>query len=90
MQKGRIYGLQQEGERWQLRTGDVKIKRIRTFKYVRMLLTDDAKCSTETRRRIIILKNAFQNQNQVLRIGRYRLETSKRLLNRYMISIILY
>lgn len=70
-----------------LHVGDTKIKQVRKFRYLGSVMPEDGKSDAEIRRHIGMAKDAFQ------KLGRDRrslLVTKKRVLNYYMISVLLY
>lgn len=59
------------------------------FKYLGSVLIVDRKCDIEARKRIGQVKKAFQKLSKELRNRKVSLETKKRVLQYYVLSILL-
>ena len=66
------------------------IKKVQEFQYLGSVLTSDARCCTEIRRRIGIGKTAFRKMKNVLTNSRISIETRKRAVKTYVWSTLLY
>ena len=67
-----------------LKFGDIKIKQVKKFRYLRSMLTKDGKCDTKIQRRIGIAKDAFQKLSKVLTNRKMKIKTRKRVLDSYV------
>ena len=68
----------------------IKLEQVRQSKYLGQLIADDGKTNTEIRGRIEIARKNFMNMKDTLTSRRLRLETKKRLVRCYILSIFLY
>lgn len=71
---------------WKLSIGDTKTKQDRQ---IWISGTKDVKWDTKMRKRIGIEKGVFQNLNKILKTRKIALETIKRVLYYYVISVLL-
>ena len=54
------------------------------------MITSDARCSVEIKRRIAMAKNAFSKMNTILKNRNITMDTKLRALKSYVWSILLY
>ena len=66
------------------------IRKVEEFQYLGSLITSDARCTTEIKRRIGIAKTAFTKMKKMLTNGRISIETRKRAVKTYVWSTLLY
>jgi len=78
-----------EGSKITINIGGVKLEQVKQFNYLGSTLTEDCKCHNEIRRRIILGKEAFNKNNELLR-GKLKLCLKKRLIKTLIWSVVLY
>ena len=66
------------------------VKKVDQFTYLGSVMTADARCTTEIRRRIGIAKTAFRRMSSMLTNRRISIETRKRAIKTYVWSTLLY
>ena len=66
------------------------VKKVEEFQYLGSVLTSDARCTTEIKRRIGIGKTSFRKMKNVLTNSRISIETRKRAVKTYVWSTLLY
>ena len=66
------------------------VNKVEQFQYLGSLVTADARCSTEIRRRIGIAKTAFRKMQHLLTNRHLRIQTRKRAVKTYIWSTLLY
>ncbi len=74
----------------QLHIGETIIKKVKSFNYLGSLITEDGKCDSEIRRRIGFAKDVFQRLGNVLKNNNISMDTRKRILKCYVLSILTY
>lgn len=67
-----------------------KIRQVPKLKYLGSILKEGGKCDTDIWRRIIIAKYAFPKLGRVIRNKKTLLETRKRVLNSYVMYVLLF
>ena len=67
-----------------------KIKQVQQFKYLGYIITSDAKCTTEIKRRIAIAKDCFNKMSPILKNRNISMTTKIRVLKGYVWSTLLY
>ena len=77
-------------KRCSLKIGDEMIKQVQRFNYLGSMITKDAKCDQEIRKRIGMAKTAFENLKSILKNNKLSMNTKIRVLNCYVISILTY
>jgi hypothetical protein len=70
-------------------TDQIQLENVESFKYMGSILTNDGRCTCETKCRIIMAKFAF-NKKRALFTGALDLELRKNLVKCYIWSITLY
>jgi hypothetical protein len=76
--------------RCELRIGEVIIKQVDKFSYLGSLITEDGEWDVEIKRRIGMAKNTFYKLEKVLRNRKMLMSTKKRVLDSYVMSVLLY
>ncbi len=76
--------------RCDLRIGDASIQQAEKFKYLGSVITSDGRCDTEIKKRIALAKDTFQKLEKVLKNRTLTIVTKKRVLNSYVLSVLLY
>ena len=76
--------------RCELRIGEVLIKQVDKFSYLGSIITEDGKCDIEIKRRIGMAKDTFNKLEKVLKSRKMLMSTKKRVLECYVISVLLY
>lgn len=71
-------------------SGDITIKQVQQFYYLRSVLTVERKCDIEIRRHIVIGKEAFQKYGIIKKQKTFVRKKKKRVLNYYITSVFLY
>ena len=66
------------------------IKQVQTFLYLGSVITKSGKWDPEIKRRIALAKDAFQRLEHILRNRKISMETKKRVLACYVISMLPY
>ena len=66
------------------------VKKVEQFQYLGSVLTSDARCTTEIKRRIGIAKTAFRKMKNLLTNSRLSLQTRVRAIKTYVWSTLLY
>ena len=66
------------------------IRKVEEFQYLGSLMTTDARCDKEVKKRIGIAKTAFKKMKQLLTSSRISIETRKRAIKTYVWSTLLY
>ena len=79
-----------ESPRCDLRIRDAHIKQVQKFNYLGSVVTSDDRCNTEIKKRIGMAKDTFQKLEKVLRNHKIAMKTKKRVLDTYVISILMY
>lgn len=79
-----------DGPRCELYLNGTLIKQVEKFIYLGSVITENGKCDPEIRRRIALAKDAFQKLEHILRNRKLSMETKKRVLDCYVISILTY
>ena len=79
-----------ESPRCDLRIGDAHIKQVQKFNYLGSVITSDGRYNTEIKKRIGMAKDTFQKLGKVLRNHKLAMETKKRVLDAYVMSILMY
>ena len=67
-----------------------KIKQTHQYKYLGFLITSDARCDIEIKKRIAIAKEAFNRMNPILKNRNISMSTKMRTLKTYVWSVLLY
>ena len=66
------------------------MKNVKEFQYLGSILTTDARCTTEIKRRIGIAKTAFRRMKNLLTNSRLSVQTRVRAIKTYVWSTLLY
>ena len=66
------------------------IKQVEQFKYLGYMITSDAKCSTEIKRRITMAKASFNKMSPILKNRNISMNTIMKILKCYVWSTLLY
>ena len=66
------------------------IKQVQKFNYLGSVITSDGRCDTEIKKRIGMAKDTFQELEKVLRNHKLVMETKKKVLDAYVMSILMY
>ena len=77
-----------EGSKITIKIGGEKLEQVKQFSYLGSIITEDCRSHSEIRRRIILGKEAF-NKNKELMRGKLELSLKKRLIKTFMWSIAL-
>ena len=78
-----------EGSKITIKIDGVKLEQVKLFSYLGSTITEDCKSHSEIRRRIILEKEAFNKNNELLR-GKMKLCLKKRLIKTLIWSVELY
>ena len=78
-----------EGSKITINIDGVKLEQVKQFNYLGSTITEDCKSNSEIRRRIILGKEAFNKNNELLR-GKLELSLKKRLIKTIIWSVVLY
>ena len=73
-----------------LRIQQEPVKNVKEFQYLGSILTTDARCTTEIKRRIGIAKTAFRRMKNLLTNSRLSVQTRVRAIKTYVWSTLLY
>lgn len=66
------------------------IKQTRSFNYLGSLITEDARCVKEIKKRVILAKSAFSKLKSILTNQKMSLETRLRVLHCYIVPVLTY
>eukprot|EP00794_Sanderia_malayensis_P016412 gene16412-18047_t len=80
----------QPGTKVVIKSNGVALEQVKQYKYLGTLITEDAKCLQEIKRRIGIGKNSFWELKEIVMKSNINMNTKKRLLKTYIISLITY
>ena len=67
-----------------------QIVQVSSFNYLGSIITEDARCTKEIKRRIVLAKSAFSKLDNILRNGTLSMRTRLRVLNCYVYPVLLY
>ena len=70
--------------------GQEAIRKVEQFQYLGSVVTADARCTTEIKRRIGIAKSAFRKMTRLLTNSHLTMNTKKRAVKTYIWSTLLY
>ena len=73
-----------------LRCGDQVVKQVDSFKYLGSMITENARCETEVKRRIGIAKKTFGDMRNLLTNRKLSIKTRKNMIKTYIWSTLLY
>ena len=73
-----------------LEASGIEIKHVEKFNYLGSFLTSDGKSDCEIKRRIALIKEAFNKKRSILTSSNITMSTRQRILNCYFWSILLY
>src|SRR5688572_23803242 len=65
-----------------------KIKQVEKFNYLGSLITEDGRCDGEIKRRIALIKDAFQKLENILLNRKLSIEVKKRIVDCYVILLL--
>ena len=66
------------------------MKKVKEFQYLGSIVTKDARCTTEIKRRIGIAKTTFRRMSNLFKNGRNSNETRTRAIKTYILPTLLY
>ena len=78
-----------EGSKITIKIDGVKLEQVKQFSYLGSTITEDCKSHSKIRRRIILGKEAFNKNNELLRV-KMKLSLKKRLIKTLIWSVVLY
>ena len=73
-----------------LKLGDKDIKQVSSFNYLGSIITEDARCEKEIKRRIALAKSAFSKLSKLLRNRSLSIRTRMRVLYCYVHPVLMY
>ena len=73
-----------------LKVKDQRIKQVSSFNYLGSLITEDARCIKEVKRRIALAKSAFSKLDKILKNSALSIEIRIRVLNCYVVPVLMY
>ena len=66
------------------------IKQVDTFKYLGFIITPDARCDTEIKKRIALSKDTFSKMKSIFTNRNIEVYTKSNILKAYIWSVLLY
>ena len=79
----------QPGTEIVIKSNGVALEKVKQYKYFGTLITEDAKCLQESKRRIGIAKKSSWELKELMKIN-INTNTKKRLLKTYIMSLLTY
>ena len=79
----------QPGTKIVIKSNGVTLEQVKQYKYLGTLITEDAKCLQEIKRRIGIAKKSFWELKELMKCN-INMNTKKRLLKTYIMSLLTY
>ena len=79
----------QPGTKIVIKSNGMALEQVKQYKYLGTLITEDAKCLQEFKRRIGIAKNSFWDLKELMK-SNINMSTKKRLLKTYIMSLLTY
>ena len=76
--------------RLNLQCGNQTVKQVASFKYLGSLITEDARCEVEVKKRIGIAKKTFSDMRNPLTNRKLSIRTRKNMMKTYIWSTLLY
>ena len=76
--------------RLNLQCGNQTVKQVASFKYLGSLITEDARCEVEVKKRIGIAKKTFSDMRNLLASRKLSIKTRKKMMITYIWSTLLY
>jgi len=73
-----------------LKVGDQTITQVTSFNYLGSLITEDARCVKEIKRRVALAKSAFSKLEKILTNRKLSMRTRIRVLNCYVYPVLKY
>ena len=73
-----------------LKLKEQTIKQVSSFNYLGSMITEDARCETEIKRRIALAKSAFSKLGKILKNQTMCMRTRIRVLNCYIYPVLMY
>ena len=74
----------------ELLSGDQTVEKVTSFNYLGSMITADARCETEIKRRVGIAKTAFRQMYKILTNRKLSIKTRKGLIKTHIWSTLLY